>query len=806
MATKSFSFRLSAEGAAQVTTDLRALAATSAEADRALQTLIRASPQLASVADQVNAKMTAQAAAMSNAAGATQALQPLAESTAASMAKLAESSGGLGTALSAGGVMGIGIGAGVALMERLVEKVQELAFAIPHAGDEVKLITARLEAATGNSTMAGIALDSLRHSASQMGLSIEETSTVFSRMNVAAKEVGATTSEVLKLSAGIEKFGIVAGLSTVDLTNGMREVAKGLASGQLQGQELRAILQDIPQFAAAFARELGVGLGDLREMGSQGKLTTDVVLPAMLAAVEKVDEQFAKMPMTIGRAQNALNVSMETFLAQLDKAYGISNRLAAALELAARFVGGAQEAFAPTDEQKSQADLEDAFRRRDKAQKELGDLSVSGNAAGGPGSAYYDRVKEQLDKAEQDIVASSTRLVEIQKNKNKAIAEDEEKSAQTAAEKTAERLNKSLDEYKMHFDQKFKINQEFQKKIDELDKLHKGGVLSDADYSQYADDAKKAQQDALSKLQQSAPAFDDQTRIDAIQKLIDKQQADAINLLHTLDPLTAAADKYKAALETISKAETLYLNTKDQEGGPSGFSPEQAADLRLKETKAYQDEIDKIDSKGKTADKTFNSFFAKTVSGFENAIFAGKSFGSIVGSLEQDIAKLILRMTVLDPLTKSISDGLSGLFGSSKSGGGTAGGERLFSGLFSTIGGYFGFAGGGVMTSAGPMPLRRYSSGGIANTPQLAMFGEGSSPEAFVPVPSGRIPVEMRGGSGGVVVQQGDIHIHAGGSNASAVQIGQVVELASQRATARMLAEINRGGPAAKQVGRRQNR
>lgn len=54
------------------------------------------------------------------------------------------------------------------------------------------------------------------------------------------------------------------------------------------------------------------------------------------------------------------------------------------------------------------------------------------------------------------------------------------------------------------------------------------------------------------------------------------------------------------------------------------------------------------------------------------------------------------------------------------------------------------FADGGIMTAWGPAALRTYSGGGIASSPQVAVWGEGSVPEAFVPVPSGRIPVEMR--------------------------------------------------------------
>lgn len=58
------------------------------------------------------------------------------------------------------------------------------------------------------------------------------------------------------------------------------------------------------------------------------------------------------------------------------------------------------------------------------------------------------------------------------------------------------------------------------------------------------------------------------------------------------------------------------------------------------------------------------------------------------------------------------------------------------------------FALGGVMTQYGSLPLRKYANGGIARRPQLALFGEGRQPEAYVPLPDGRtIPVTMRGGA-----------------------------------------------------------
>lgn len=85
----------------------------------------------------------------------------------------------------------------------------------------------------------------------------------------------------------------------------------------------------------------------------------------------------------------------------------------------------------------------------------------------------------------------------------------------------------------------------------------------------------------------------------------------------------------------------------------------------------------------------------------------------------------------------------SGLFGA-KGGGGLFG--SLLSGaqsLFQPLGPAL--ANGGVMTEHGLAPLNRYATGGVANSPQVALFGEGRMPEAYVPLPDGRsIPVTMK--------------------------------------------------------------
>ena len=59
-------------------------------------------------------------------------------------------------------------------------------------------------------------------------------------------------------------------------------------------------------------------------------------------------------------------------------------------------------------------------------------------------------------------------------------------------------------------------------------------------------------------------------------------------------------------------------------------------------------------------------------------------------------------------------------------------------------------ANGGFFGKEGVVPLRAYQKGGIATSPQLAMFGEGSMNEAYVPLPDGRtIPVTLSAESAG---------------------------------------------------------
>lgn len=163
-----------------------------------------------------------------------------------------------------------------------------------------------------------------------------------------------------------------------------------------------------------------------------------------------------------------------------------------------------------------------------------------------------------------------------------------------------------------------------------------------------------------------------------------------------------------------------------------------------------------------------------------NFVTTGKlNFRDFAQSIISDLARIFIQRSILGP----IASALGSMFGS---GGGAT---------VTSSGGTF-FANGGIMTARGSMPLRTYARGGIANSPQMAVFGEGSMPEAYVPLPDGRrIPVAMQGGGGGANVSV-TVNMTTGqtDSRASSTEAGKLGNLIAASVKSILINEKRPGG------------
>ena len=115
------------------------------------------------------------------------------------------------------------------------------------------------------------------------GISLEDIGTVFTATNAAAKNFG--------LSAGSVQAAVL-------------QLSQGLAAGTLQGDELRSIMEQMPPVAQAIAKEMGVTVGEVKKFGSEGKITSEIVI----AAIKRMnDSELGKLGTTLQSTQERLN-------------------------------------------------------------------------------------------------------------------------------------------------------------------------------------------------------------------------------------------------------------------------------------------------------------------------------------------------------------------------------------------------------------------------------------------------------------------------------------------------------------------
>lgn len=112
-----------------------------------------------------------------------------------------------------------------------------------------------------------------------LGISLKDIETVFMGFNTIAKE---------------------AGLNATEASAAFTQLAQGLGSGRLQGDEFRSIAEQVPQLLKAISDETGIATGKLKDFASKGLLTTDIILRALAKSADegadKIEAIMAESP------------------------------------------------------------------------------------------------------------------------------------------------------------------------------------------------------------------------------------------------------------------------------------------------------------------------------------------------------------------------------------------------------------------------------------------------------------------------------------------------------------------------------
>lgn len=138
-----------------------------------------------------------------------------------------------------------------------------------------------------------------------------------------------STKGVMDFTEQINKAIRISGGTEEMNKSAMLQLSQALGSGVLQGDELRSLSENAPYLMKVLADGLGVARGELKGMGADGELTTDVIIQAFENQKNVINSTFENIPRTWGDVTTRLGNSWTNFLHYLanDQGTGILNPL-----------------------------------------------------------------------------------------------------------------------------------------------------------------------------------------------------------------------------------------------------------------------------------------------------------------------------------------------------------------------------------------------------------------------------------------------------------------------------------------------
>lgn len=180
--------------------------------------------------------------------------------------------------------------------------------------DVMTSTTARLDMMNDGLQTTAELNDMIFASAQRSRGAYQETADLVSKLGVLAPDAFSSSAEIVAFAEQINKQMTIAGTSTAGAQAAMLQLTQAMSSGVLRGEELNSILEQAPTIAQSIADYMGVSVGVMREMASEGQITAQVVKNAMFAAAEETNAKFESMPYTWGQVwTSATNTLTQAF-------------------------------------------------------------------------------------------------------------------------------------------------------------------------------------------------------------------------------------------------------------------------------------------------------------------------------------------------------------------------------------------------------------------------------------------------------------------------------------------------------------
>ena len=110
-----------------------------------------------------------------------------------------------------------------------------------------------------------------------------------------------TNEEAIRFSELLNKAFRISGTTIKESHSAILQLTQAMASGRLQGDEFRSILENAPMLAQGIAKHLGIPFGELKRLAKEGQLTAQTIKNAVADMGEELDKKFSQLPLTWGQ-------------------------------------------------------------------------------------------------------------------------------------------------------------------------------------------------------------------------------------------------------------------------------------------------------------------------------------------------------------------------------------------------------------------------------------------------------------------------------------------------------------------------
>lgn len=193
---------------------------------------------------------------------------------------------------------------------------------IGSVSDEMTSTLARLSNMTDNAQETQNLFNATYLSAQNARGSVSDLADAVARFGNNARDAFSSNKEVVEFAELVQKSMTIAGASTAEASASMLQLSQALGSGVLRGDELNSIFEQAPNLIRYIADYMGVSIGQIRELASEGKISADIVKNAIFEAGDEINEKFETMPVTFtqsfARIKNTALINFQPVLERLN--------------------------------------------------------------------------------------------------------------------------------------------------------------------------------------------------------------------------------------------------------------------------------------------------------------------------------------------------------------------------------------------------------------------------------------------------------------------------------------------------------